>query len=98
MPRVPETVVASPPLALRRVVPGSLGAVQSRTAARTVGPTMTIKWGLSVLDWHAHAIDENADHPIGVYVARCGHRLMMVTTLHESPPSRICAECGRAQS
>jgi hypothetical protein len=25
--------------------------------------------GLSPLDWHAHAIDEYADHPDGVYLA-----------------------------
>ena len=33
--------------------------------------------------------------PIGVYLARCRHRLMRVTTLHESPPSRICSSCAR---
>jgi hypothetical protein len=48
------------------------------------------RWGLSPLDWHADAINELVHHPIGVYVARCGHRLMMLITLHESPPSRIC--------
>jgi hypothetical protein len=26
-------------------------------------------WGLSVLGWHTHAIDEHANHPTGVYVA-----------------------------
>jgi hypothetical protein len=40
-------------------------------------------------------IDELTHHLIGVYVARCGHRLMMLTTLHESPPSRICRSCAR---
>jgi hypothetical protein len=54
-----------------------------------------LKWGISVLDWHTHAIDEHGNHPIGVYVARGGHRLMMVTALHESPPSRICLSCAR---
>jgi hypothetical protein len=31
------------------------------------------------------------------YVARCGHRLMMVTvtTLRDNPPSRICVSCAR---
>jgi hypothetical protein len=24
------------------------------------------RWGLSSLDWHAHALDEDADHPYGV--------------------------------
>jgi hypothetical protein len=35
------------------------------------------RWGLSSLDWHAHAVDKDADHPYGVYVARCGQRLFM---------------------
>ena len=29
---------------------------------------ITPRWGLSSLDWHARAIDEDADHPYGVYV------------------------------
>lgn len=52
------------------------------------------RWGLSILDWQAHAIDPFGDHPIG---ARCGHLLMVVTELSEHPAGRICAECGRAQ-
>jgi hypothetical protein len=31
---------------------------------------MSIRWGLSVLDWRDHAIDDSRDHPIGVYRAR----------------------------
>lgn len=53
------------------------------------------RWALSRLDWHAHAVDEVADHPYGVWIARCGHRLLMVTGLHEDPPSRICPTCAR---
>jgi hypothetical protein len=30
---------------------------------------MSIKWGLSVLDWRDHAIDDHHDHPTGVYKA-----------------------------
>ncbi|MCA1703840.1 MAG: hypothetical protein LC808_11480 [Actinobacteria bacterium] len=33
---------------------------------------MAIRWGLSVLDWHSHAIDERRYHPVGVYKAECG--------------------------
>jgi hypothetical protein len=40
---------------------------------------MSIKWGLSVLDWRDHAINDHHDHPTGVYKAQCGHSLMMVT-------------------
>jgi hypothetical protein len=39
------------------------------------------RWGLSSLDWHAHVIDEDTDHPYGVYVARCRQRLFMGTSL-----------------
>ena len=53
------------------------------------------RWGLSSLDWHAHAIDEKADHPSGVYLARCGHRLGKANTLYDDPPSRICPSCAR---
>jgi hypothetical protein len=44
-----------------------------------------IKWGLSPLDWRNHAVDEWADHPIGVYRAQCGHLLMIVTALLAMP-------------
>jgi hypothetical protein len=43
--------------------------------------SVTPKWGLSVLDWQSHAIEEHGDHPIGVLIAQCGHRLMIVTSL-----------------
>jgi hypothetical protein len=44
-----------------------------------------MRWGLSVLDWRSHAINEVGEQPIGVLKAECGHLLMMVTTLHEKP-------------
>jgi hypothetical protein len=56
-------------------------------------PVTGLRWGLSVLDWQAHAVDPAADHPIGVYRARCGHLLMVVTELHERPPGAVCAAC-----
>lgn len=55
-----------------------------------------MSWGLSILNFQAHAIDPLADHPVGVYRARCGHLLMVVTELCEQPPGRVCAERGRA--
>ena len=48
-----------------------------------------VKWGLSPLDWRSHAIDEGGDHPIGVLIAECGHRLMIVTSLHDRKHSVI---------
>jgi len=41
------------------------------------------------------AIDEYADHPHGVYVARCGHRLRIAINPHDDPPGRICISCSR---
>lgn len=56
-----------------------------------------MKWGLSVLDWHSHAIDDLADHPLGVYKAECGHLLMMVVTLHDRPGGSPCEACAALQ-
>ena len=58
---------------------------------------MAIRWGLSVLDWHSHAIDERGDHPIGVFKAECGHLLMVVTTLHDRPNGKPCEACAAQQ-
>ena len=57
-----------------------------------------IKWGLSIIDWQYHAIEELGDHPIGVYLAQCGHRLMMATQLYAEPIStRTCGDCAGSQ-
>ncbi len=56
-----------------------------------------MKWGLSVLDWRSHAIDECRDHPLGVLKAECGHRLMMVTTLYDRPYGAPCEACAALQ-
>jgi hypothetical protein len=74
--------------------PATVPGVHERRPVR-ISP----RWGLSSLDWYAHAIDEDADHPYGVYVARCGHRLLTAATLYEDPPppGRICLSCiGRS--
>lgn len=61
--------------------------------------SVVIKCGLSPLDWRSHAVDERADHPIGVYRAQCGHLLMMITALPEMPgsirPSWDMTMCAR---
>ncbi len=54
-------------------------------------------WRLSPLDWRSHAIDERGVHPIGVLIAECGHRLMMVTTLHDQPYGTPCEACAAQQ-
>jgi hypothetical protein len=55
------------------------------------------QWGLSPLDRSAHAVDVDADHPLGAYIARCGHHLMIITTLHDQPTPgwRTCPDCAR---
>ena len=58
---------------------------------------MAIRWGLSILDWRSHAINERGDHPIGVFRAQRGHLLMMVTTLHEEPFGKACEACAGEQ-
>jgi hypothetical protein len=64
--------------------------------ARDMDPlTMAPRWALSPLDWHAHAIDTWADHPLGLWIARCGHRLLGGTSLHDTPPGQRCPACAR---
>ena len=58
---------------------------------------MAIRWGLSILDWCSHAIDERRDHPVGVFKAECGHLLMVVTTLHDRPNGKPCEACAAQQ-
>ena len=58
---------------------------------------MAIRWGLSILDWRSHAINERAYHPVGVFKAECGHLLMMVTALYERPNGKPCDACAGKQ-
>lgn len=51
------------------------------------------RWGVSALDWRSHAVDETADHPPGVYVARCGHQLRGAATLYDEAPGWMCLSC-----
>lgn len=51
-----------------------------------------------MLDWRSHAIDERADHPIGVFKAECGHLLMMVVALEDRPNGKACPHCSAGQA
>ncbi|MGH3710390.1 MAG: hypothetical protein ACRDRQ_20300 [Pseudonocardiaceae bacterium] len=55
------------------------------------------RWGVSSLDWRSHAIDGDAEHPDGVYVARCGQRLVLGASLYDEPPPGgwMCLVCAR---
>ncbi|MGH3770000.1 MAG: hypothetical protein ACRDRW_01135 [Pseudonocardiaceae bacterium] len=54
-------------------------------------------WGVSSRDWQSHAVDVDAEHPDGVYVARCGQRLVMGASLYDEPPPGgwMCLACTR---
>ncbi|MGH3719849.1 MAG: hypothetical protein ACRDRI_13630 [Pseudonocardiaceae bacterium] len=56
------------------------------------------RWGVSSLDWRSHAVDEDVDHPYGVYIARCGQGLFMGATLYDEPPPAgwMCLPCLRS--
>jgi hypothetical protein len=56
-----------------------------------------MKWALSRLDWRSHAIDEQRDHPIGALIAECGHRLVVISSLHDQPNGRPCEACAAQQ-
>jgi hypothetical protein len=53
------------------------------------------RWALCPLDWQAHAIDAWADHPQGVWIARCGHQLSGSTPLYDLPQGQQCPSCAR---
>jgi hypothetical protein len=57
--------------------------------------TTAPRWALCPLDWHAHAIDAWADHPLGIWIARCGHRLSGGTPLYDVPHGHQCPNCAR---
>ena len=52
-------------------------------------------WALSPPEWHAHAVDAWADHPLGVWIARCGHQLSGSTPLYDVPQGQRCAGCAK---
>lgn len=56
-----------------------------------------LRWGLSILDFRHHAIDERSGHPSGVYRAECGHLLLTVTVLREEPAGPLCEACADLQ-
>ena len=56
---------------------------------------MAPRWALCPLGWQAHAIDAWADHPPGVWIARCGHQLSGGTPLYDVPQGHACPSCAR---
>jgi hypothetical protein len=87
------------------VLPDRKPAVQGTvTVVRVTATTHTTddphpnpppSWALNPQDWRAHAIDTDADHPYGLWVARCGCRIVATANLHETPPGWMCMSCAR---
>lgn len=71
---------------------------QPHKADETTEPdplTTAPRWALCPLDWHAHAVDPYADHPLGLWIARCGHRLSGGTPLYDFPQGHRCPSCAK---
>ncbi|MGH3773911.1 MAG: hypothetical protein ACRDRW_21390 [Pseudonocardiaceae bacterium] len=53
------------------------------------------RWGVSSLDYHTHAVNEDTDHPDAVYVAHCGQMLFRGAVLYDEPPpgGLMCPTC-----
>jgi hypothetical protein len=76
-------------LTVTRVAPAHADEEAPELDPRIIPPC----WALSPLDWHAHAIDSWADHPLGMWIARCGYRLSGGTPLYDVPQGQRCANC-----
>ena len=75
-------------------LPSKTQEVPPRTAP--IDPmTVAPRWALCPLGWQAHAIDTWADHPPGVWIARCGHQLSGGTPLYDVPQGHPCPSCAR---
>ncbi|MDQ3274326.1 MAG: hypothetical protein M3Q39_04655 [Actinomycetota bacterium] len=75
--------------------PGANPLVSEPQSGRLSQPAKGPRWALSVLDFKAHAVDEDDDHPLGVFLAACGHRLLL-GNLHDTPPGGLCPGCSHA--
>jgi hypothetical protein len=52
------------------------------------------RWARSCLDYHAHLLSPEGEHPSGVLKARCGAVLPTGVTQHEAPrPGLGCERC-----
>jgi hypothetical protein len=62
------------------------------------GPPVSVPvgWAVSRLDQRWHAVNERRNHPSGVWVADCGHRVLS-TGLHDVPGGRVCELCASMQ-
>jgi hypothetical protein len=56
--------------------------------------TLPLHWAVCFLDWQAHAVDAWADHPLSLWIARCGHHLSGATPLSELTQETQCPSCA----
>ncbi|HZA18055.1 MAG TPA: hypothetical protein VE645_14435 [Pseudonocardiaceae bacterium] len=54
------------------------------------------QWAFSPLDYAAHLLLCDRDHPVGVLKARCGHLLPVAAAVLDRPPGRTCPQCALA--
>jgi hypothetical protein len=57
--------------------------------------TIIPHWAFCPLGWHAPAINTWADHPLGVWIARCRHQLSGSTPLYDLPHGQPGARCAK---
>ncbi len=88
--------------AMRPVIPSSLQVIDDHgdkgngKGKPNLDPLTTApRWALCPLNWQAHAIDPYADHPLGLWIARCGHRLSGGTPLYDLPQGHQCPSCAK---
>ena len=95
--RVLPADTGTPPLTAEHIIEQLDGLLPPATTAGDGGHPMSIKWGLSPLDWRSHAVDEHQENPTGGLKAECGHLLMMDASLHEEPCGTQCETCAAKQ-
>jgi len=72
-----------------RDAPGAPGARGRRGPVSRPG-----HWARSPLDYHAHLLLPEGDHPPGVLKTRCGDVMMTNATRHDQrPPGLTCQRC-----
>jgi hypothetical protein len=67
----------------------------TRPGAREEHPVRSpARWAQSSLDFQAHLLLPEGDHPPGVLKARCGALMLSSTPRHERPPPGLtCSDC-----
>jgi hypothetical protein len=73
MPPVPDSLRSATGISCGTAPVTAGGEAEENPGTNSL--TIVPRWTLFFLDWHAYAIDPYADHPLGLWIARRGHRL-----------------------